>query len=82
MSRALPPEVLQVNISARSGAEYRIHRAHDGVVYCDCPGWKFSKAAPKTCKHLERWSTKQPRTSSPPPTRRESLDCDASIWSI
>ena len=44
-------EVLAVYRSASNpDKEYTIRLGKDGVVYCDCPGWKFSK--PHRCGHL------------------------------
>ena len=33
------------------GVSYEVRLGKDGVVYCTCPAWKFSRGA-KTCKHL------------------------------
>jgi len=33
---------------------YYIHKGRDGVIYCDCPAWKFSK--PHNCRHLVEYS--------------------------
>lgn len=51
---AKPYTILTV-VKASSGAyEHEIRISHEtGVTYCTCKGWIFSKANPKTCKHLE-----------------------------
>lgn len=35
------------------GNRYHVIRlGADGVLYCDCPSWRFSKGPAKTCKHV------------------------------
>jgi hypothetical protein len=46
--------VLQT-VAGSHGSEHHIIEARDGTPYCDCSGWKFSRASPKSCKHLERY---------------------------
>jgi hypothetical protein len=45
-------------IKSRPGAVYQVLMGEDGVVYCDCPSWKFQPEVPpekRTCKHIRLW---------------------------
>jgi len=54
-------ETLATNPSSSNpSVVYRIIRGADGVIYCDCPGWKMRK----TCKHLVAYGV----NSGPAPT--------------
>ena len=46
-------------IVSSSGKEYDIMLGNDGVTYCKCPAWRFSKERPRTCKHLEGYMSGQ-----------------------
>ena len=58
----LTPMVLK-EIESRStpGLTYEMRLGRDGVVYCTCPAWKFSRGF-KTCKHLRAEGIKTPRS--------------------
>ena len=49
-------EVLATNESkSQEGITYDIIRSRDGVVYCECPGWRTSRARPRACRHLQKF---------------------------
>lgn len=41
--------------SSSSDAVYTVTQGDDGVVYCNCPAWKFQRLAPaaRVCKHTK-----------------------------
>lgn len=50
-------ELLSTVSSDSRPAEYKIRRRlADGVLHCECMAYVFSKASPKSCKHLEAYA--------------------------
>lgn len=41
---------------SKLGVEYEMREGKDGVIYCSCPGWKFSRERPRSCKHMVKWA--------------------------
>ncbi len=53
--------ILATNKSSSSDNTYHVVKGNDGVVYCDCPGWRFH--ARRWCKHLEAYHSGMPNAS-------------------
>ncbi len=52
---AHPYVVLEINPSSSTSATYELRRGGDGVLYCECRGWKNAKTAPKMCRHTKEY---------------------------
>jgi len=64
-------DVIATFPSSSGNAVYKVTRGADGVVWCDCPGHKFSGKGgmPRKCKHttaLEKGGTIQPAPAKIP----------------
>ena len=44
--------IAKVESETRPGQVYEIHRTPQGNLTCSCPGFRFSRTMPKSCKHL------------------------------
>lgn len=45
-------EVLLATIEVAGGLSVRVRHDPNGVIWCECKPWVFSKTSPKTCEHL------------------------------
>lgn len=63
--------ILATYPSSSSNKIYNVIQGGDGVIYCDCPGWKFSR----NCKHLKMYnnSLSASATTIPTPVKRVSI---------
>lgn len=48
-----PAVTVLAKFTSDNGDECEVREGKDGVIYCTCMAWRFSKA-PKDCKHLKR----------------------------
>lgn len=45
--------------SSRPQVQHEIRWGGDGVVYCTCEAWKYSRSSVKNCKHLKAFEIEQ-----------------------
>jgi len=60
----MPTLLKKIPSKSSSSIEYELMKGDDGVVYCTCPAWKFSKGA-KSCSHTRDFMGSHEASLSP-----------------
>lgn len=50
------PRVVRQWPGSKPGTTYDLLEGADGIIYCSCPAWRFSREKPKSCKHMVEWA--------------------------
>ena len=50
-------ELIRTWPNSKGTGVYELRMGKDGVVYCSCPAWRFSKERPRSCKHMVAWAS-------------------------
>lgn len=48
--------VLRKVVYVVPNTDFKIAERDDGVIYCTCLGWKFSRSRPRECVHMKKWA--------------------------
>ena len=72
-------DVLAEYESSSGRKTYQILLGRDGVTYCNCPAWRFSKDRPRTCKHLDKYFAGKVQEHRPQAVEEDPVYDDGSV---